>query len=68
MRMNNMPRFMKMKTDNRGRTIFYCDPIRVIMTCRNCQQDVDSFLLNYSIKDSNEKCKKLGCKKCGGEN
>ena len=55
------------KIDSRGRMIFYNEPVRVIMTCRNCKREVDSHLLNYSIKDSNEKAEKLGCEKCGGQ-
>ena len=65
---NNYSRYGRSKFDERGRIIFYNDPVRVIMTCKNCQQKVDSHLLNYSIKDEEEKQKKLGCKKCGGEN
>jgi hypothetical protein len=65
---NNYSRYGRSKFDERGRIIFYNDPVRVIMTCKNCKQEVDSYLLNYSIKDGDEKQKKLGCKKCGGEN
>jgi len=64
---NNYTRIGRQKFDERGRIIFYNDPVRVIMTCRKCRQEVDSHLLNYSIKHSDKTKEKLGCQKCGGE-
>lgn len=68
MRITNAQNYMRQKYDERGRTVFYNDPIKVIMTCKKCSQEVECSLLNYNIKHSETYQVKMGCKKCGGEN